>query len=82
MITGSGRKRGLRFGMRDRSAMDLSRFHADIKAENHEFIREVAKKNGIPVSCVIDEWISRKRAKYLLRDTANNAVNSGKSVQS
>lgn len=72
--TEPGRKRGLKRGMRDRTNLELSRLLAEIKLENHEFIRAVAKGKGMSVSSFMDEWIESKRLKTLYK-TSNNPVN-------
>jgi hypothetical protein len=64
--TEPGRKQGLKRGMRDRTNLELSRLLADIKVENHEFIRAVAKAKGMPVSSLMDEWMDRKRLKSVI----------------
>lgn len=73
--TEPGRKRGLKRGMRDRTNLELSKLLAEIKVENHEFIRAVAKAKGMSVSSFMDEWIDRKRVKTLYK-TSNSPINS------
>lgn len=73
--TEPGRKHGLRRGMRDRTNLHLSKLLAEIKVENHEFIRAVAKAKGMSVSSFMDEWIDRKRVKTLYK-TSNSSVSS------
>jgi hypothetical protein len=76
--TEPGRKHGLRKGLRDRSNLELSKLLAEIKVENHEFIRAVAKSKGMSVSSFMDEWIDSKRVKTMktLYNTSNSPVNS------
>jgi hypothetical protein len=69
-----GRKHGLRRGMRDRTNLELSKLLAEIKLENHEFIRAVAKAKGMTVASFLDEWIGAKRLKTLYK-TSNSSVN-------
>ena len=72
--TEPGRKHGLKRGMRDRTKLELSRLLADIKEDNHQFIRAYAKAKGKSVAAQIDEWIEAKRIKAeTLYTTSNNA---------
>lgn len=75
--TEPGRKHGLRKGLRDRSDLELSRLLAEIKTENHEFIRAAAKSKGMSVASFMDKWIDSRREKAMraLYNTSESSIN-------
>lgn len=75
--TEPGRKHGLRKGLRDRTDLELTTLLAEIKKENHEFIRAAAKSKGMSIASFMDAWIDSRREKAMktLYNTSNSSVN-------